>query len=62
MKKPFRWTGKRKNPQTYVDVRVDSDRFDGKPDRYHITVWAGFIFKVLTYELEGFNGKDHSSS
>jgi hypothetical protein len=36
----FKVTGKRNNPTTYVDVRVDSDRFDNEPDRYYLTIWA----------------------
>jgi hypothetical protein len=39
------------NPTTYVDIRVDSDRFDGEPDRYYVTVWADLIFKVFCFGL-----------
>jgi hypothetical protein len=56
--KSFKFTGKRKNPATYVDVRVDSDRFDNDPDRYYLTIWAGFIFKVFCYELSCVDAKE----
>ena len=47
----FRFTGKRKNPATYCDVRIGSDRFDNEPDNCKIYIWAGEKTKAFVYGL-----------
>jgi hypothetical protein len=49
--KNFKFTGKRKNPSTCCDIRIDSDRFDNEPDRCIITIWVDEIMKVFIYGL-----------
>lgn len=49
--KHFRFTGKRKNPSTYCDIRIDSDRFDNEPDRCTVTIWVKEKMRVFIYGL-----------